>query len=529
MPRSSAKSHQSIFVPPDVLAARRENTTASMLAQLHEPPPVANPSPFRGFGLYTDVEVEVPQNDPRLAHKPYTVKKFLPLGGPQHVHNKRRKRDDLPDEVLRMYNELEAILLREEDAEKRDARQDPQERFKPMKCPGILVPPPSLPPPLSKPTETTITILKANKETRAEIGEKTMEETIGETMEKTRENTRKETGKEVRKEIREEPGNDSHKDNNPDTNSSDKSTEVIKQGTVKVEETQDVADLSTQESGEIWEDDSDVEIIESRPVQKRHLPVYNMAQLFCCACNVKIGGNLRAFTDHMLKIHFDELDSIYYRCCADHYWNASLTSYVPHWGGVHGWGKEPFPCPKCAANFQSIPELRGHLVKVHQNSVSTTPKSLREVTPKASVDYKSKSSVGSIQKSSQDPTPASSVAPKPKSVYEPERTRSVGSGPHNRDPDSAQHAAEPIPPVEHRPPVSLPPRPQFPRSSRTSSYPAPRAHTPPRRPPSTERVEGHPAPRAHTLPRRPPSTGRVEWHPEFRPPTSPRRDRPPAD
>ncbi|KAL1601452.1 hypothetical protein SLS60_006367 [Paraconiothyrium brasiliense] len=369
--RSSAKGRQSIHVPPDVLAARREKTTESMLAQLHEPPPVTNPSPFRGFGLYTDVEVEVPHKDPRLAHKHYTVKKFLPLGGPQHVHNKRRKRDDLPDEVLRVYNELEAIMLREEDAEKRGTRQDPLKRFKPMECLEILVPPPSPPPPLPKPVETvlqtTTTILEANDGTRKD--------------------TQKETGEEVRNYINHETRVNSHRDTEPIPPVENRPPISLPARAQIPNETEskssdDAEDISTADSRpkipfapnqesvvvsprESLVAPSVVQIKSGRP----HMPPPTM-QLYCRNCKLYL-NSIKELVAHFMKCHIEELDSVYFACCPPpdrHYYKATCNSFM-HMQDVHGWDHlTPFPCHECDAKFFDIRDVREHFESTHQTS-----------------------------------------------------------------------------------------------------------------------------------------------------------------
>ncbi|KAF9731828.1 hypothetical protein PMIN01_09757 [Paraphaeosphaeria minitans] len=126
-----------------------EDTTTPMGAQLDATSPKANTLPFQGYGLLTDVEVEVeiPSDDPSLPRKHYLVTQFLPLDEPGHVPSKRHKSEELPAEVRKVYNEMETILLREEEAHRRGTRKVPVER---LGYPPVMVPPPP-PPPLPLP------------------------------------------------------------------------------------------------------------------------------------------------------------------------------------------------------------------------------------------------------------------------------------------------------------------------------------------------------------------------------------------
>lgn len=354
--RSTAQGHQQACASIDSLTARKDDTTASMLAQLLTPPSNAHQAPYKGFGLYTDVEVIAHSEDPRLAHKHHTVSHLLPLGGFEHVKNKRTKRSELPDEVLSVYDELKVILQQEEEAEKRGTRQDPRGRFKPLELPRIWASSPQqrsvLPKLVNTALETTTTNLqRAGGERKASMPDT-----------------------EVAQEC---------------IDNSISAVNASETGNVTTEEAQERTALNSQAMDEDWEHDSDVDMGESHAVRKQSYPTYKTARLMCDNC--KSGHtNLTSLVDHMLTHHRRELKSIYYRCCANNRWNASLLSSVPHWKGVHGWGDCPFPCPECESHFPSIPDVRRHFVMEHHNSAKSTPDISRNLTPIGSVDPASK-------------------------------------------------------------------------------------------------------------------------------------------
>ncbi|KAF2443843.1 hypothetical protein P171DRAFT_45447 [Karstenula rhodostoma CBS 690.94] len=453
-----------------------ENTTTPMRAQVHAPPPEANSTPFQGYGLFTDVEVEVPSNDPSLSRKHYLIPQFLPLDEPGHVPNKRHKKEELPDGVRRVYDELEAVLLQEEEAHRRGTRKDPEERFQRLEYPSIMVPPPPpSPPPLPKYVKLlieTAKILEMSVRSRDEAMEETMEHIMDETMYDVREDIPEETmydfQEDIREEImgdpREEPrdntGGEAREDTVPDT--THQPTEAVEQGIVKSEENQHVAVQNTEPTEGDWGDDSDVKIIESRPL------VYKAPKFCCLKCRTR-HGDLTLLMNHMLRNHLKELASTYWQCCTDQVWNASLTSYVRHWGGVHGFRN--FPCPKCALGFKSMPEVRKHWIEEHNNPVGKA-KNARSTTPKVSNVPKPQSSMAQIRNGSNDSTPPTSVASMPQNHVDQESKSSVNTKPQTSIDPGSQHVIEGQPQslailnsqstIEPRPQILLPPRPQIP-------------------------------------------------------------------
>ncbi|KAF1965874.1 hypothetical protein BU23DRAFT_337060 [Bimuria novae-zelandiae CBS 107.79] len=138
------------------LNARRDHTTVAP----RQPHTTSNviPTPIQGIGLYSHADMNPPQNAPRFPHQKYTTPemetRFLPFGGPQHVQSANGCKEQLPDEVREVYEELKAVLLQEEEAEKHGKAEDPRERFECLGLPDILTPPPpTFPPPSEDETD----------------------------------------------------------------------------------------------------------------------------------------------------------------------------------------------------------------------------------------------------------------------------------------------------------------------------------------------------------------------------------------
>ena len=102
---------------------------------------------------------------------------------------------------------------------------------------------------------------------------------------------------------------------------------------------------------------------------------YKKARLSCETCKKNL-KNLRGLVAHMMKNHIDDLGSASFRCCAAQCFNGRYLSSSPHWRGVHGWGKEPFQCPKCDVFFPSIPEVRKHWKQQHISPTAAEPNAI---------------------------------------------------------------------------------------------------------------------------------------------------------
>lgn len=325
--------------------------------------------------------------------------------------NKRHKSEELPDEVRMVYNEVESILLREEEAHRRDKRKIPGDR---LEYPSIMVPPPPPPPPpLRKHVELLIEkaeILTKSLKGRDQTIEEIMEDVVDEAMYDVRRIT-----EEAMENFGEEPiygtGEETPKNTMPDTRPTNEPTEAFELGTIQCEEAQQRAVQDTEATEDSWEDDSDAEVTGSR------LAPYKKAKLHCMECNTN-HMNEKLLMKHMLKNHLTELSSTSWRCCTDQVWNASLTSYVSHWGGVHGFRKEPFPCPKCNNNFRNIPDIRRHWLKIHKKSVKRA-KNARSTTPKIQDVPKPQSLVVQTRKGSGHSTLPTSVVSTPQNHVGP--------------------------------------------------------------------------------------------------------------